>query len=256
MLLAHNRAESRQAGNHQRPPSAYKSPALGGSAGREANETVEVAPVAPGTTPESSPAGTLMARNETQANQALAIEKAKPALQSTTDEGATGQQETETVIGPGPAESGAGNMMPAARLVPAAPQAVAQSKVTWTIAAGVLQRSLDNGHSWQDALHPDHPLLCQANLHQDVWTGGQAGTLFHSADGGVNWSRVQPSIGPDTLSSDITHIDLASIDPASTDLARTDPARNEAQRPAQVVLSTSNNEIWSSADGGKTWAKK
>jgi hypothetical protein len=32
--------------------------------------------------------------------------------------------------------------------------------------------------------------------------------------------------------------------------------RYHVRRPGEIVLSTSNNEIWSSADGGKTWAKK
>jgi len=32
--------------------------------------------------------------------------------------------------------------------------------------------------------------------------------------------------------------------------------RDDVRGPAAILLSTSNNEIWSSADGGKTWAKK
>jgi hypothetical protein len=250
MLLGRNRTEPRQAG---KMPAAADNPALGGSAGREANETVTVAAAAP----ESSAAGTLMARNETQANAAPAIEKAKPPLQLADTE-TTGQQKTETAIGPRPAESEAWNVMSAARLTPApaAAQAALQPKVAWTITAGVLQRSVDNGRSWQDAVHPDHPLLCQASLHQDVWTGGQAGTLFHSADGGVTWLRIRPSIGAQTLAAGITHIDLVSNDLVSNDLVSNDLRRNEVQAPAQVVLSTSNHEIWSSADSGKTWAKK
>jgi photosystem II stability/assembly factor-like uncharacterized protein len=85
-------------------------------------------------------------------------------------------------------------------------------------------------------LRTDHPLLCYASHDEDVWTGGQAGTLFHSADRGVTWVQVQPSIKAQALSSDITHIDMRST--------------------AEIVVSTSNDEIWSSADGGKTWDKK
>jgi photosystem II stability/assembly factor-like uncharacterized protein len=73
-----------------------------------------------------------------------------------------------------------------------------------------------------------------------VWTGGQAGTLFHSGNSGITWVQVQPSIKGQALSSDITHIDV----------------RGDVRGPAEIIVSTSNNEIWSSADGGKTWEKK
>jgi hypothetical protein len=47
---------------------------------------------------------------------------------------------------------------------------------------------------------------------------------------------VQPSIKALPLTSDITHIDVRDA--------------------AEVVLSTTNHEVWSSADSGKTWEKK
>jgi photosystem II stability/assembly factor-like uncharacterized protein len=47
---------------------------------------------------------------------------------------------------------------------------------------------------------------------------------------------VQPSIKGQQLGFDVTHIDVRG--------------------PAEIVVSTSNHEIWSSADGGKTWNKK
>ena len=83
-------------------------------------------------------------------------------------------------------------------------------------------------------------MLCYASHDQDVWTGGQAGTLFHSADSGVTWVQVRPSIKTQQLGSDVTRIDV----------------RGDVRGPAQIVVSTGNNEIWSSADGGKTWEKK
>jgi photosystem II stability/assembly factor-like uncharacterized protein len=95
---------------------------------------------------------------------------------------------------------------------------------------------MDSGQSWQNTLHADHPLLCYASHDNDVWAGGQAGTLFHSADSGVTWAQVQPSIKGQQLGFDVTHIDVRG--------------------PAEIVVSTSNHEIWSSADGGKTWNKK
>jgi Putative zinc-finger len=108
--------------------------------------------------------------------------------------------------------------------------------VTWEITAGVLQRSRDSGQTWQTALRTDHPLLCSASHDTDVWAGGQAGTLFHSTNGGVTWTQVHPSIKDQQLSSDVTHIDLRSS--------------------TQLLVSTSNNEVWITLDGGTTWGKK
>jgi photosystem II stability/assembly factor-like uncharacterized protein len=97
-------------------------------------------------------------------------------------------------------------------------------------------------------LRADRPLLCYASHDEDVWAGGLAGTLFHSADGGVTWVQVQPSIKAQQLSSDVTHIDVPGN-------VRGDVHRG-VRGPAEIVLSTSTGEIWSSADGGKTWGKK
>jgi hypothetical protein len=228
ILLAGNKKDSAQADKLSAAPSAgsrtfhYDAPA-----GRRATETVEVSGAAAGVALAPSAEGSLMARND-----APAIEKAKPALQGIE---ATERQKTESAVVPAPARSQARNVMSVAKLASPASQTLAQN-VTWTIAAGALQRSLDGGQSWQNALRTDHPLLCYASHDEDVWTGGQAGTLFHSADRGVTWVQVQPSIKAQALSSDITHIDMRST--------------------AEIVVSTSNDEIWSSADGGKTWDKK
>ena len=148
--------------------------------------------------------------------------------------------------------------MSAAKLASPASQSLAVAPhVTWAITGGVLQRSLDSGQSWQDALHADHPLLCYASHDADVWTGGQAGTLFHSANSGVTWVQIQPSIKAGQLSSDITHIEVRNGDLRGDSRNNTrDELRGYARGPAEILLSTSNNEIWSSADGGKTWAKK
>jgi hypothetical protein len=112
--------------------------------------------------------------------------------------------------------------------------------VTWAITAGILQRSLDSGQNWQDALHPNHPLLCYATHGEEIWTGGQAGTLFYSTDGGLTWAHVQPSINARQLAADITHIDLRG---------------NDLPGSSQVLVSTTDNETWSSTDNGKTWEK-
>jgi hypothetical protein len=205
-------------------------------ASREATETVELSGANAAVEVAPSAEGSLTARNETPA-----IEKAKPAPQGieAIEAEANEQQKTETAVVPGPAKPQARNMMSAAKLTSLASRTLAQN-VTWAITGGVLQRSLDSGQSWQNALHADHPLLCYASQDKDVWTGGQAGTLFHSANRGVTWVQIQPSIKAEQLSSDITHIEL----------------RGDVPSPAEIVVSSSNGEVWSSADGGKTWEKK
>jgi photosystem II stability/assembly factor-like uncharacterized protein len=191
-----------------------------------------------------------VARNETPRNDAPAIEKAKPALQEM--EGSE-EQKAQAAAVPGPAKSLARNVMSTVKL--ASPASPTQAhNVTWAITGGVLQRSVDSGQSWQDALHADHPLLCYASRNEDVWAGGQAGTLFHSANSGVTWAQVQPSVKARQLSSDITHIEVRNNEVRNEELRR--DLRYHVRRPGEILLSTSNNEIWSSADGGKTWAKK
>jgi hypothetical protein len=241
MLLAANKKDSRQADKLSAAPSAgVRALDYDARTSQGATETVEVAGAATAATTEPSAENALMARND-----APAIEKAKPALQEME---VNEKQKAQAAAVPGPAKSLARNMnmMSAAKLASPASQSLAVApRVTWAIAGGVLQRSLDSGQSWQDALHADHPLLCYASHNEDVWTGGQAGTLFHSANSGVTWVQVQPSIKARQLSSDITHIEV-----------RNDDLRDHALGPAEILLSTSNNEIWSSPDGGKTWAKK
>jgi len=106
----------------------------------------------------------------------------------------------------------------------------------WAIHGNDLQRLLDSGAAWKTILHSDHPLLCYAARGNELWAGGKGGDLFHSANGGVTWNQLHPSVQGQTLSDDITHIEIYN--------------------PSQIVLSTSSNQSWSTADGGKTWVKK
>jgi hypothetical protein len=161
--------------------------------------------------------------------------KAKSAPQA---RGANMQKQSETAAAVGSLKVERRNVMSAVSLAGTPNQAAQHA--TWSITGGVLQKSLDNNQTWQTSLHADHPLLCYASRDNngggDVWTGGQAGALFHSSDNGVTWIQVQPSVKNQKLTSDITHIDVT--------------------QPGQIVLSTVNYEIWSSADNGKTWDKK
>jgi hypothetical protein len=227
--------------------------ALDAQVSRSANETVTVTAEAPAAqaaaAPMPSATGTLMARND-----APAIEKAKPALRAQElrakemdaselqkDESQTESQTNERLkTGTAAAVGGSLGQSPgrdsanAAKLASAA--GPAQTHITWTITAGVLQRSLDSGHTWQAALHPGHSLLCYASHDQDVWAGGQAGTLYRSPNGGLTWIEVHPSMKARTLNSDVTNIEITGT--------------------TEITISTINHEIWSSSDGGKLWEKK
>jgi len=264
ILLADNKKDSRQADKLSASVRAFEYDARSRQA---ANETVEVSGAGAAITSEPSTEKALMARNETPRNDAPAIEKAKPALQETeannveaNNNNNNEELKTQAAAVPGPARALARNVIAAAKLPsPASP--TLGHNVIWAITGGVLQRSLDNGQSWQDALHPDHPLLCYTSHDEDVWTGGEAGTLFHSPNGGATWVQVQPSAKARRLGSDITRIELRNIELRNDDLrkdaSRDDDLRDDVRRgPAEIMLSTSTNEIWSSADGGKTWDKK
>jgi hypothetical protein len=262
ILLADNKKDSRQADKLSARTFEYDARSR-----QAATETVEVSGAAAAITSEPSTENALMARNETPRNDAPAIEKAKPALQEreankveANNNNNNEELKTQAAAVPGPAPALARNVIAAAKLPSPASPTLAHN-VIWAITGGVLQRSLDNGQSWQDALHPDHPLLCYTSHDEDIWTGGEAGTLFHSADGGATWVQVQPSAKARRLGSNITHIELRNIE-LRNDALRNDDLRDDALRddvrrsPAEIILSTSTNEIWSTADGGKTWDKK
>lgn len=214
MTLADNKADSGPAG---------KMPSAPGKRG--ANEIVEATGASSAVQAEAPPApdDSLMAQNDAQP-----VIKSKPAAQT------EASQLQGTVLPNTVAQlplTGRNVTSMAKAAVPAMQPAA--NYLTWSITAGVLQRSMDGGHTWRNALQSDHAFLCYASNGQEVWTGGQAGTLFHSADGGLTWVRVQPSIKAQQLSSDITHIELRSR--------------------LEIAVSTVTNQVWISGDGGGTW---
>ena len=64
----------------------------------------------------------------------------------------------------------------------------------------------------------------------DVWAGGSQGSIIHSRDGGLSWETVK--LG-DNASGTIVSIIAGAM---------------------SVQVKTSDNQTWSSTDGGKTWA--
>jgi hypothetical protein len=200
------------------------------------SETVEVTGAA-GAASEVA-VGSLVAKAK-----APAIEKAKPARDEATvaqakvvqgkKAAATATTSTAQAAFEGDNKLAAAQAASPAAMMKAA--TVRKQAPLWMISAGILQRSLDGGESWQTALKADHGLLCSASSGPNVWAAGQAGTVLHSSDGGTTWNAVQISSQGHVLTSDITHFEI---------------------REKEIVLATADQQTWSSADAGKTWQKK
>jgi hypothetical protein len=102
---------------------------------------------------------------------------------------------------------------------------------TWKIVSGKLMKS--SGHAeWEDAYPAASSTMEFSFVNargNDVWAGGSHASLIHSRDGGQTWETVK--LG-DNASGTVVSI-----------IART----------MSVQVKTSDNQAWSSTDGGKTW---
>jgi hypothetical protein len=110
------------------------------------------------------------------------------------------------------------------------------SSPRWMLtSSGALQRSLDEGRSWELVAHG---LNFRALSVQgaEIWVGGAAGALYHSADLGQNWAQIIPNSNGEALKAEITRIEFAS--------------------PQEGVLTTAAGETWITSDSGRTWLKK
>lgn len=105
----------------------------------------------------------------------------------------------------------------------------------WTLSSdGTLQRSLDSGGTWQTIPVSSKTIFrALAANGLDIWVGGSAGALFHSADAGQHWIQLRPVANGEILADDIIGVEF-------TDLLH-------------GKLTTSNTETWLTADGGQTW---
>ncbi len=139
---------------------------------------------------------------------------------------------------------------------------------TWTITDGRLQRSFDQGVTWQDvsvatvsetgaALEvlatstrktkdsakrdkkaESAPTVFRAVVANgpDVWAGGSGAVLYHSSDAGTHWTRVTPASPSAILTGDILTLDFPD--------------------PQHGTVATSTAEVWTTADNGQTWRKQ
>lgn len=134
----------------------------------------------------------------------------------------------------------------------------------WTISStGRLQRSVDHGNTWQDVdvtANPgttvEYEFMAKAGYAKsakqatnspaagfravtangpEVWAGGRAGLLYHSADAGGHWTRVVPTANGMALTEDIVSVEFS-----------------DAQHGSVKTTSA----MWTTADGGQNWLKQ
>ncbi len=193
------------------------------------------------------------------------VEVSSAQMQVQTDGTPIGGPVTGLAVSPSPAR--ALNFEQATSLSPAP---------RWSVgASGTLQRSFDQGNTWQDVNVSGAPMaFVGSNLDisadtqsakdakvaraktraankkdaaspvfraviangPDVWAGGLHGSLYHSTDSGNHWMQVVPSSAGSVLTGDIVSIVF------------TDPQH------AKVLTST--DQTWVTADSGQTWQKQ
>jgi len=154
--------------------------------------------------------------------------------------------------------------------VPAAP-----SNPRWSISStGSLQRSFDQGATWQDvnvssaaaenftAYSANQVVVLEKSRARqadadkktalkaiaapvfravtaagsDVWAGGSNGALYHSVDAGDHWVRVVPVSAGATLSGDVVAMQFSDSQ--------------------HGTVTTSNGGVWVTSDDGQTWQKQ
>jgi hypothetical protein len=142
----------------------------------------------------------------------------------------------------------------------------------WTVGAdGVLERSFDQGSTWQDVdvtvasapvannlpsseattataakrfnhrlalKRPETPPVFRAVSANgsDVWAGGVGGALYHSVDAGNRWTRVVPVSGNAPLAGDVVSVEFPDA--------------------MHGRITTSTAQVWTTSDDGQTWQKQ
>jgi hypothetical protein len=126
----------------------------------------------------------------------------------------------------------------AVQVNPAGGASLAHIPTQWTLSPeGQLQRSFDMGKTWGPV-----PVIDRAKFTAfsvvglEVWVGGEGALLYHSADNGRKWTLMNPKAGGVALKADISALNFS------------DPQRG--------VMTTSDGQEWTTADGGWNWQKK
>jgi len=221
------------------------------------SETVEVEGAAPHVSEENAELKNLPTPAQSDDSLSAKVDRAKPAMESQLSGGAA----------PASAAMQPRTDLARAYAAPVLPR--------WTIgSSGTLQRSFDQGKTWQDVeVTPDSTL--SANLMSlavvskasgareedkdesralkkqktatsifravaangaDVWAGGSNGFLLHSVDAGGHWMRVVPSSSSTSLTGDILAVEFSDLQHGK--------------------ITTSAHEVWTTGDNGRTWQEQ
>ncbi len=140
-------------------------------------------------------------------------------------------QQAEMAAAPASADPGAQQRALASRALSTSSFASADvSAPLWKIAAGKLFRS--TGSDWEEAYPGASFQFTAVTPHgSEVWAGGSQATLIHSRDAGAHWETAK--LGDAASGAIVSIVFLGS----------------------NVQVRTSDNQSWSSADGGKTWTQ-
>ena len=105
------------------------------------------------------------------------------------------------------------------------------STMQWRVAGGKLIKSAGQS-PWEDAYPAAGIEFASVNARgKDIWAGGSLAFLIHSHDAGLTWEVVKLE---DAATGTIVSIIAGTFN---------------------VQVKTSDHQLWSSADGGKTWTR-
>jgi hypothetical protein len=107
----------------------------------------------------------------------------------------------------------------------------------WSISAGGKVQRYMPGSGWVEA-HIDDRVTFRviSTAGSDIWAGGSGGALYHSADSGMAWKRVEVNSAGTTVTETIVGIQFSP--------------------PQHLSVTTASGVQWSSEDGGQHWQKK
>ena len=107
----------------------------------------------------------------------------------------------------------------------------------WSINAGSIQRSADEGKTWEPVPISDGTVFrtLAAEGGSEIWAGATNGTLFHSSDGGGRWQQVKVGDENAQLSGGIVTINARNL--------------------PRIEITTDSGEQWISEDSGVHWRR-
>ncbi len=142
---------------------------------------------------------------------------------------------TTTVASDAPVDRAAVPLWTAGVSARAANSASTAQPAMWSISpSGALRKSTDRGQTWEIVpFEPGATARAIAVVGKDVWVGATGGLLYHSADGGLQWTRALATAGGAKLASEIIVIQFA------------DSQHGTVETTAGIT--------WITADGGKSW---